>query len=253
MDQVFVERYSDFEDGSRAGAASDPADAADARTSPATGRRTARYGTVDDILAHHQTRACRKVGFVGNEATRTGANAVASGARECAMPLLAAMSDQRRFAVVILAAGQGTRMRSDTHKVLHPIASRPLLLHLLDRVDALGAEQAGRRRRQGPRPGRGGDRRPRCRRSRSRPSRRAPATPSSRRRARSTATTGRSSSSTATRRSSRPRRCAGCSIGSNGDGRARASSSSPPRPADPAQIRPDHPRPGRPHREDGRI
>jgi bifunctional UDP-N-acetylglucosamine pyrophosphorylase/glucosamine-1-phosphate N-acetyltransferase len=42
------------------------------------------------------------------------------------------------FAVVILAAGQGTRMRSDTHKVLHPIASRPLLLHLLDRVDGIG-------------------------------------------------------------------------------------------------------------------
>lgn len=57
------------------------------------------------------------------------------------MPLLATMSDQRRFAVVILAAGQGTRMRSDTHKVLHPIASRPLLLHLLDRVDALGADK----------------------------------------------------------------------------------------------------------------
>jgi bifunctional UDP-N-acetylglucosamine pyrophosphorylase / glucosamine-1-phosphate N-acetyltransferase len=51
------------------------------------------------------------------------------------------MTDTRRFAVVILAAGQGTRMRSDTHKVLHPIASRPLLLHLLDRVDALGADQ----------------------------------------------------------------------------------------------------------------
>jgi bifunctional UDP-N-acetylglucosamine pyrophosphorylase/glucosamine-1-phosphate N-acetyltransferase len=51
------------------------------------------------------------------------------------------MKDQRRFAVVILAAGQGTRMRSDTHKVLHPIASRPLLLHLLDSVDELGAER----------------------------------------------------------------------------------------------------------------
>jgi bifunctional UDP-N-acetylglucosamine pyrophosphorylase/glucosamine-1-phosphate N-acetyltransferase len=51
------------------------------------------------------------------------------------------MTDQRRFAVVILAAGQGTRMRSDTHKVLHPIASRPVLLHLLDRVDALGADK----------------------------------------------------------------------------------------------------------------
>jgi bifunctional UDP-N-acetylglucosamine pyrophosphorylase/glucosamine-1-phosphate N-acetyltransferase len=57
------------------------------------------------------------------------------------MPLLHAMSDQRRFAVIILAAGQGTRMRSDTHKVLHPIANRPLLLHLLDRVDALGADK----------------------------------------------------------------------------------------------------------------
>src|SRR3982750_440824 len=57
------------------------------------------------------------------------------------MPLLLAMSDQRCFAVVILAAGQGTRMRSDTHKVLHPIASQPVLLHLLDRVDALGAEK----------------------------------------------------------------------------------------------------------------
>jgi bifunctional UDP-N-acetylglucosamine pyrophosphorylase/glucosamine-1-phosphate N-acetyltransferase len=56
------------------------------------------------------------------------------------MPLVGPMNDQRRFAVIILAAGQGTRMRSDTHKVLHPIASRPLLLHLLDRVDALGAE-----------------------------------------------------------------------------------------------------------------
>jgi len=51
------------------------------------------------------------------------------------------MSKVPDFAVVILAAGQGTRMRSDTHKVLHPIASRPLLLHLLDGVDGLGARK----------------------------------------------------------------------------------------------------------------
>jgi len=51
------------------------------------------------------------------------------------------MNRPQSFAVVILAAGQGTRMRSDTHKVLHPIAARPLLLHLLDRVDGLGAEK----------------------------------------------------------------------------------------------------------------
>jgi bifunctional UDP-N-acetylglucosamine pyrophosphorylase/glucosamine-1-phosphate N-acetyltransferase len=57
------------------------------------------------------------------------------------MSLHRAMTDQHSFAVIILAAGQGTRMRSDTHKVLHPIASRPLLLHLLDRVEALGADK----------------------------------------------------------------------------------------------------------------
>jgi bifunctional UDP-N-acetylglucosamine pyrophosphorylase/glucosamine-1-phosphate N-acetyltransferase len=51
------------------------------------------------------------------------------------------MTQLPKFAVVILAAGQGTRMRSDTHKVLHPIASRPLLLHLLDRVDGVGAKK----------------------------------------------------------------------------------------------------------------
>ena len=51
------------------------------------------------------------------------------------------MSNTPNFAVVILAAGQGTRMRSDTHKVLHPIACRPLLMHLLDSVDRLGAEK----------------------------------------------------------------------------------------------------------------
>ncbi|HEU5481918.1 MAG TPA: bifunctional UDP-N-acetylglucosamine diphosphorylase/glucosamine-1-phosphate N-acetyltransferase GlmU [Sphingomicrobium sp.] len=51
------------------------------------------------------------------------------------------MTEAPEFAVVILAAGQGTRMRSDTHKVLHPIASRALLLHLLDRVDGLGAKK----------------------------------------------------------------------------------------------------------------
>lgn len=40
-------------------------------------------------------------------------------------------------AAIILAAGKGTRMKSDTHKVLHPIAGRPMLMHLLASVDAL--------------------------------------------------------------------------------------------------------------------
>lgn len=35
------------------------------------------------------------------------------------------------LAAIVLAAGKGTRMKSDLHKVLHPIAGRPMLLHLL--------------------------------------------------------------------------------------------------------------------------
>ena len=38
------------------------------------------------------------------------------------------------LAVIVLAAGQGTRMKSSKHKVLHPIAGRPMLLHLLGAV-----------------------------------------------------------------------------------------------------------------------
>ena len=45
------------------------------------------------------------------------------------------------FAAVILAAGKGTRMKSDLHKVLHPIAGRPMLEHLFATVETLGAER----------------------------------------------------------------------------------------------------------------
>ncbi len=44
---------------------------------------------------------------------------------------------QPPIAAIILAAGKGTRMKSDMHKVLHPIAGRPMLMHLLAAVDAL--------------------------------------------------------------------------------------------------------------------
>jgi bifunctional UDP-N-acetylglucosamine pyrophosphorylase/glucosamine-1-phosphate N-acetyltransferase len=36
--------------------------------------------------------------------------------------------------VAILAAGQGTRMRSDLPKVLHELAGRPLVDHVIDRA-----------------------------------------------------------------------------------------------------------------------
>ncbi|MFK4871274.1 bifunctional UDP-N-acetylglucosamine diphosphorylase/glucosamine-1-phosphate N-acetyltransferase GlmU [Novosphingobium sp. ZW T3_23] len=45
------------------------------------------------------------------------------------------------LAIVVLAAGKGTRMKSDLHKVLHPIAGRPMLEHLLESAAALAPER----------------------------------------------------------------------------------------------------------------
>ena len=40
----------------------------------------------------------------------------------------------RSCLTVVLAAGEGTRMRSTTPKVLHPLCGRPMILHVLDRL-----------------------------------------------------------------------------------------------------------------------
>ncbi|MCF6354654.1 MAG: bifunctional UDP-N-acetylglucosamine diphosphorylase/glucosamine-1-phosphate N-acetyltransferase GlmU [Candidatus Polarisedimenticolaceae bacterium] len=46
-----------------------------------------------------------------------------------------------KLGVVILAAGQGTRMRSSLPKVLHRLANRPLLRHVVDTSKKLAPEQ----------------------------------------------------------------------------------------------------------------
>jgi bifunctional UDP-N-acetylglucosamine pyrophosphorylase/glucosamine-1-phosphate N-acetyltransferase len=43
-------------------------------------------------------------------------------------------------AAIILAAGQGTRMRSRLPKVLHPLAGRPMIQHVLHALSAAGVE-----------------------------------------------------------------------------------------------------------------
>ncbi len=43
------------------------------------------------------------------------------------------------MSVVILAAGKGTRMYSDLPKVLHTLAGKPMVQHVIDAANDLGA------------------------------------------------------------------------------------------------------------------
>ena len=47
----------------------------------------------------------------------------------------------RDTACLILAAGEGTRMKSDLPKVLHEVGGKPVLGHILDGVEALGIQK----------------------------------------------------------------------------------------------------------------
>lgn len=42
---------------------------------------------------------------------------------------------------VVLAAGQGTRMKSKLYKVLHPVCGKPMVEHVVDHIQELGAER----------------------------------------------------------------------------------------------------------------
>jgi bifunctional UDP-N-acetylglucosamine pyrophosphorylase/glucosamine-1-phosphate N-acetyltransferase len=51
------------------------------------------------------------------------------------------VSQYRPLAAVVLAAGEGTRMRSDTPKVLHALCGRPMVLHVVDALAELPLER----------------------------------------------------------------------------------------------------------------
>lgn len=42
---------------------------------------------------------------------------------------------------VVLAAGQGTRMKSKLYKVLHPVCGKPMVAHVIDNISELGADR----------------------------------------------------------------------------------------------------------------
>src|SRR5690606_18208113 len=44
-------------------------------------------------------------------------------------------------AAIVLAAGQGTRMKSKRPKVLHEVAGRPMVRHVVDALRRAGAER----------------------------------------------------------------------------------------------------------------
>ena len=46
-----------------------------------------------------------------------------------------------KLSVVILAAGKGTRMYSDLPKVLHKVAGKPMVKHVIDTAKQLNAAQ----------------------------------------------------------------------------------------------------------------
>lgn len=43
--------------------------------------------------------------------------------------------------VIVLAAGQGTRMKSKLYKVLHPVCGKPMVRHVIDELKQIGADQ----------------------------------------------------------------------------------------------------------------
>ena len=49
--------------------------------------------------------------------------------------------EKRNLGAVILAAGHGSRMQSDRPKVLHPLAGRPMVQHLIATVNALAPDR----------------------------------------------------------------------------------------------------------------
>ncbi len=52
-----------------------------------------------------------------------------------------AVSKYRPINAIVLAAGEGTRMRSTLPKVLHPLCGQPMLAHVLDSLSALPLER----------------------------------------------------------------------------------------------------------------
>lgn len=79
-----------------------------------------------------RTGAARKA----HDAARGGRTAAGNGGDDDL-----GVTIRRPTAAVVLAAGKGTRMKSDHAKVLHPLAGRPMIGHVLDTLGRMGLER----------------------------------------------------------------------------------------------------------------
>ncbi|MDL2285839.1 NTP transferase domain-containing protein, partial [Desulfococcaceae bacterium OttesenSCG-928-F15] len=51
------------------------------------------------------------------------------------------MEESADFAIIILAAGKGTRMHSELAKVLHPVGGLPMIVRLVREIQPMNAEK----------------------------------------------------------------------------------------------------------------
>ena len=73
--------------------------------------------------------------YEANRAARAAAAATKPGSRAEPAPA------RRKTAAVVLAAGKGRRMESELAKVMHPLAGRPMIQHVLAGLEALEADR----------------------------------------------------------------------------------------------------------------
>lgn len=49
--------------------------------------------------------------------------------------------NDKKLAVVVLAAGKGSRMKSDLPKAMMPVCGKPMIRHILDTVESMGTDE----------------------------------------------------------------------------------------------------------------
>lgn len=96
-------------------------------------------GLPEGNIARFRLRPCRVPPLAGKHHAHTAQSIVKIQVPEEEVSLMSRSSAPSALSVVILAAGQGKRMKSALPKVLQPLAGKPLLKHVIEAAQALQA------------------------------------------------------------------------------------------------------------------